>query len=40
MPADCAAGFEKLFLIASILVGFHDAEGKYEGTEHDQYGLS
>ena len=28
-------GFEKFFVIASKLAGFHDGEGKHEGAEHD-----
>lgn len=36
VPVACAAGFEKFFVIAFKLPGFHDVKGKYEGTEHDR----
>jgi len=32
------ASFEKLLMIAWILEGFHDAEGKYKGTgDHEHF---
>jgi hypothetical protein len=34
------AGFEKLFMIASILEGFHEVEGKYKGTGEGRQYLS
>ena len=32
VPVACAAGFEKFFVMASKLAGFHEVEGKDEGT--------
>jgi hypothetical protein len=32
VPAAWAAGFEKFFVFASKLAGFHDVDGKDEGT--------
>jgi hypothetical protein len=40
VPVACAASFEKFFVIASKLAGFHDVEGKYAGAEHDRHSLN
>ena len=38
VPAACAAEYEKFFVIASKLAGFHDVEGKPEGSGNDRHG--
>ena len=40
VPAVCAAGVEKFFVIFSKLEGIHDVEGKYEGAELDRRSLN
>jgi hypothetical protein len=40
VPAASGAGFERVFVIASILAGFHEVEGKDEGTEPQLHDLS
>jgi hypothetical protein len=36
VPVAYLADFEKFFVIAFKIPGFHDVEVKYEGTEHNQ----
>ena len=40
VPADSVAGFERVFVIPSKFSGFHEVEGKDEGTAQHPQDLS